>query len=203
MRPLKEVTWSVVDSGGVTGWAQGKELDMLCDLACRFPNITGIFMDDFFNGSPERGYAIHSLERLSEIRNKLILPHRTLDLWAVIYKHQLDLPIRDHLNAVDVVSFWEWWARDLPHLEDDLVKLEQLVPDKRRSLGLYLWDFGERTPMPLDMMRHQCEIGLAWLKAKRVDSLMFLTNYLCDLDLEAVEWTREWIARVANEEIPD
>jgi len=199
MRPLKEVVWSIVDSGGVTGWAQGKELDMLCDLACRFPNITGIFMDDFFNGKPEDGYAVHSIEKLTRIREKLVLPHRTLDLWAVLYRHQLDLPVIEHLNMCDVVSFWEWWGRELPHLETNLEKLERLVPDKRRSLGIYLWDYGDRAPMPLDLMQHQCRLGLEWLKSGRIDSMMFLTNYLLDQDFEAVEWTREWIAEVGDE----
>ena len=31
--------------------------------------------------------------------------------------------------------------------------------------------------------------------------MIFLASCICDLNLEAVEWTREWIASVADEEL--
>lgn len=199
MRPLKEVAWSVVDSGGKTGWAQGKEVETLVELAGRFANITGVYMDDFFRDPKKSGQvAVHSTEKLRAIREKLILPDRRLDLWAVLYAHQLDFPLRDHLGLIDIVSFWTWSARDLERLETNLERLEELTPNGRRSLGLYMWDYGEKRPIPLDLMEHQCEVGLKWLKAGRVESLMFLGSYLCDLDLEAVDWTKGWINRVAD-----
>jgi len=204
MRPLEEVVWSIVDSGGQTGWAQGREVEMLCELAGRFPNLTGVYMDDFFRdaASPD-AVGVHGTDALREIRKKLALPDRKLDLWAVLYTHQLDLPVRDHLALCDVVSFWTWRARDLEHLEESLQRLEELTPKTRRSLGLYMWDYGDKRQMPLDLMKHQCEVGLKWLKAGRVESLMFLGSYLCDLDLEAVEWTREWIRQVGDLPLAD
>ena len=199
MRPLKEVVWSIVDSGGKTGWAHGKEAETLVELAGRFPNITGAYMDDFFRDPAKSGQAaVHGVESLRRIREKLALPDRRLDLWAVLYAHQLDLPIREHLPLIDIVSFWTWHARELECLEENLARLEELTPDGRRSLGLYLWDYSERRPMPLELMMHQCEVALNWLKAGRVESLMFLGSYLCDLDLAAVEWTREWIRNVGR-----
>lgn len=199
MRPLKEVAWSIVDSGGKTGWARGRELETLAELAGQFPNITGAYMDDFFRDPAKSGdVAVHSVDTLRRIRKNLVLSDRTLDLWAVLYAHQLGFPIRGHLAALDIVSFWTWWARDLERLEENLTRLEDLTLRTRRSLGLYLWDYGDKRPMPLDLMKHQCEVGLRWLTAGRIESLMFLASYLCDLDLKAVEWVRGWIQDVGS-----
>ena len=35
---------------------------------------------------------------------------RLLDLWAVIYGHQLALPVTEHLAECDCLSFWNWTA---------------------------------------------------------------------------------------------
>jgi hypothetical protein len=48
-------------------------------------------------------------------------------------------------------------------------------------------------------MASQCEMGLQWLRDGRVEGLIFLASCICDLDLEAVEWTRRWITRVGDE----
>jgi len=44
-RPLKQVVWSIVGAGGAT---DNRELEDACELANRFPNFSGIVMDDFF-----------------------------------------------------------------------------------------------------------------------------------------------------------
>ena len=38
------------------------------------------------------------------------------------------------------------------------------------------------------------ELGLAWLKAGRIDGMIFLANNICDMGFEAVEAARSWIA---------
>ena len=50
-------------------------------------------------------------------------------------------------------------------------------------------DFGTDQPMPLAAMRHQCEVGLRWLREGQVEGPIFLATNLCDLELDAVEWT--------------
>jgi hypothetical protein len=61
-----------------------------------------------------------------------------------------------------------------------------------------MWDYGNKKPMPLDLMKHQCEIGLRWLEEGRIEGMVFLASCICDLDLEAVEWTRGWIEEIVN-----
>jgi hypothetical protein len=61
-----------------------------------------------------------------------------------------------------------------------------------------MWDYGAKQPMPVETMKRQCETGLRWLKAGRIDGMIFLASCICDLDLPAVEWTREWIAKAGE-----
>lgn len=104
-----------------------------------------------------------------------------------------------HLVTCDGVTFWTWKAKDLPHLEDNFARAEKLIGDRRKMLGCYLWDYGAGLPMSLENMQQQCETGLKWLCAGRIEGMIFLASCICDLDLEAVEWTRNWIARVGDE----
>ena len=45
-----------------------------------------------------------------------------------------------------------------------------------RGVGLYIWDFHDRKPVPLELMEHQCELGLKWLKQKRIHEMIFLAD---------------------------
>lgn len=197
LRCLDRVVWSIVGASGDTAAAERQEV---VELARRQPNIAGVMMDDFFRPpAADGGVAVLTTEDLGGVRQQLDSVGRPLDLWVVLYDHQLDLPVADHLACCDVVSLWTWEARHLGDLEANLDRAEALSPTSRRVLGCYLWDYGCGRPMPLDAMEHQCQLGLAWLRQGRIGGLIFLASCICDLDLPAVEWTRQWIARVGGE----
>ena len=122
-----------------------------------------------------------------------------MSLWAVVYDHQLQRPLGRHLELLDTVSLWTWDSEKLGGLEGNLQRLEELAPGCDRVLGCYLWDYGKKKPMPLDLLQHQCELGLRWLRQGRLSGMIFLASCICDLELEAVEWTRDWIARTGDE----
>ena len=195
---MRRVVWSIVGNAGHT---EGDEVGRARDLATRRPNFTGVVMDDFFlNGLPaehaaegERDLAVHNAEALRSIRERLTVNGRTLDLWVVLYDHQLGMPLERHLAQCDVVTFWTWRAENLVHLEENLARAETMAAGKRLVLGCYMWDYGTGHPMPLDAMRHQVELGERWLREGRIEGMIFLASCICDLELEAVEWTRRWI----------
>jgi len=202
MRPLRRVVWSIVNSGGGTS-ADYRE--HVFDVAARFPNFTGVLMDDFFHGSEEQAQeASGSLtpDELRAVRDKLSLPDgRQLELWAVLYTHQFGLPVQDHLALCDKVNFWTSRAGDLADLETNFARLEELHPQIPKIQGLYMWDFGARASVPVELMRLQCETGLKWLKAGRIEGMVFIASCVADFGLEVVEWTREWIAGVGDERL--
>ncbi len=159
-------------------------------------------MDDFFRKpSAEGGVAALSREELIQVRQQLVVAGRRLDLWVVLYGHQLDHPVTEHLPLCDVVSFWTWEAPHLDQLEDDLAQVEGLAPGCRKVLGCYMWDYGLRQPMPVAAMEKQCSLAKAWLQQGRIEGVIFLATCICDLELEAVEWTRQWIAEVGGEAV--
>ena len=201
LRALKRVVWSLVGAGGQT---DERERAHVLDLAARHPNITGLMLDDFFGSEqPVQADSPAALppDKLRELRSQLNMGGRRLRLWAVLYDHQLDRPLAPYLELLDLVSFWTWDSEKLQRLESNLDRLENVAPSCGRVLGCYLWDYGKKRPMPLDLMRHQYELGLRWLRQGRIEGMIFLASCLCDLDIEAVEWTRNWIAQVGEKQV--
>jgi hypothetical protein len=193
MRPLARVMWSIT---GAMGETSPEDRERVLDLARRFPNISGVVMDDFLNwdsGQPEL-----SVAELRHLRDRLELPDRTLDLMLVLYAHQLDALLDDYVQLCSHVSFWVWESSNLQYLERDFARLEARAPAIRKALGCYVWDFGARAPMPLERLQRQCTLGLEWLVNGRITGLIFLPSCHCDLELETVEWLRGWIAEVGD-----
>ncbi len=199
LRPLKQVVWSIVGAGGATA---SDEVASACKLAARFPNFSGVMMDDFFGYDPASGrVGVHTIAELQAVQGQLTVSGRKLDLWVVLYDHQLEHPVGGHLVVCDVVTFWTWTSERLVSLERNFERVEQLAPTSRKILGCYMYDYGNHKPMPIDRMEHQCELGLRWLRDGRIDGMIFLASCICDLELETVEWTREWIRKVGDESL--
>lgn len=188
-RGLSQVVWSVVGAGGLH---RNDQAERTVELARALPNLHGVIMDDFFCRGQHEGAL--SVAELQSLRERLSHAARPLGLWVVIYDNQLDLPVAAQLAQCDTVTFWTWEARNLTELEGRFARFERLVPEaSRRVLGCYMWDYGQKRPMPLTLMERQCELGLRWLRERRIAGMIFLASCICDLDLDAVEWTRRWI----------
>ncbi len=197
LRPLKRLYWSAVGGGGATS---DEERRHVLELARRFPNIGGLFMDDFFRTPKHQDdLGMLSLDEIRTMKAQMRLPDRALKLGVTLYTHQLGMPLADYLALCDHVSLWTWNAPDLKDLEANFARLEALAPANGKLLGLYMWDYGLHQPMPLNLMEKQCEAALKWLREGRIDGMIFLASCICDLELEAVEWARAWIARVGDQ----
>ncbi|MHB8952323.1 MAG: hypothetical protein ACYC4U_05035 [Pirellulaceae bacterium] len=143
-----------------------------------------------------------SPQQLQDLSLRAVRQGRKLPIMAVIYTGQLSLRAKSHLDQVDQVCLWTWRPADLQALESNLEKLERLVGDKPILLGCYMYDFAERRPLPVELMQRQTEAGYRWLKEGRVEGLIFLATANVDVGLEAVAWTRDWIARLSDEPLP-
>jgi hypothetical protein len=200
MRSLARVVWSIVGDSSSTRNDDSPDLEEVIALSVECPNITGAMMDDFFHKPNEQGaVARYSVQQVAGFRQRLHGASRPLDLWVVLYAHDLDLPIGDHLAQSDVVSFWTWQSKDLSDLPDNFARAEALAPGAHKALGCYLWDYGVGQPVPLDRVVYQCETGLKWLREGRIEGMIFLASCICDLGLETVEWARRWIADVGGQ----
>jgi hypothetical protein len=193
LRPLKRLVWSLVGAGGRTGAA---ERQAALDLANRMPNLVGYFMDDFFRRD---GTGALSLAELGQLREQLVIDGRRRDLWVVTYTYMYDLPIQKYLAYCDILCMAVWGSQHLRNVERDLDRLDKLAPHHRKHLGCYMYDYANKQPMPLERMQMQCKLALRLLREKRIVGIRFVGNTVADLNLEAVEWTRKWIAEVADE----
>jgi hypothetical protein len=213
-RPLDRVLWSVVGSGGRGGLA---ELPYVLDLAKKFPNFSGIYLDDFIVDAKRQadgryvGRPALQPSDLQQARARMKTAGRPLEVWVTLYTHEInparktakpdfrgcDPPLADFLDLFDVLTLWTWNSDELPLLDENLAALERIAPKKARiALGLYIWDFHNSKPVPPELMLHQCERGLKWLREGRVHELIFLANTVLDVGLASAEFAREWIAQV-------
>ena len=56
-------------------------------------------------------------------------------------------------------------------------------------------------PVPLDLMEHQCGLGLQWLKEGRVSDLVILGIAGIDQGNPSAPWMRDWIRKHGDEEL--
>lgn len=202
LRPLKRVVWSIVGAAGATG--EDERRDVL-ELARKTPNITGVFMDDFFTDRKSGPPASLSLDQVRDVRRQLQASGKKLDLYVTLYTRQLNPAIAEYLELIDVVTLWTWETAELANLEANLEKLERLAPKARKLLGCYTAEYDpKRTPwwtaMPVPLMRRQCETGLRRLREGRLDGIIIYGTAM-DLGWGSVEWARDWIAKVGDEKV--
>jgi hypothetical protein len=196
LRPLKGIYWSTVGAGGESSASERKHV---LELAARFPNIVGLFMDDFFRTPQHAGdLGVLSVDQIAAMKDEMCVVGRPLTLGVTLYTHQLDMPLGPYLALCDHVSLWTWEGPQLADMQANMAKLEKLAPKSKKLLGLYMWDYGLHKPMPVDLMQAQAETGLRWLKEGRIDGMILLASCICDLGLDAVEWTRRWVAQVGE-----
>lgn len=200
LKALKRVAWSIVGAGGVT---HGLERSKVLGMALNTPNFVGVFMDDFFRNKQAAQPASLTLDELRVIRQQLRGPNRKLDMYVTLYTNQLDRPIADYLNLIDVVTLWTWDNADLDNLEGNVARLEKLAPKPRKMLGCYTAAYNKgKTPawtdMPVPAMQHQCETALRLLRERRLDGIIIYGCTTMDLNWKSVDWTRDWIQRVGD-----
>jgi hypothetical protein len=194
--PLREVVWGIVGEAGTT---QSTEREMVLKLALHNPKITGVVMDDFFMGGKDGKVSALTLEQVRELKDRLKSSGKSLDLWVVLYEHQLDDRVVDYLKLCDVVQLWTWYGQNLKQLRSNFEKAKKLAGSTRMALGLYWWDFGNKRSLPISLMRSQCETGLELLHEGSIEAMIFCGSWLCDRGLETVSWTREWIQEVGGQ----
>ncbi len=167
--------------------------------AREFPNIEAVLLDDMSTGKISRGLRPEHLARLCR---QLQSEPRPLSLWGVIYTMSIDpqrpqyvANIADYMRYLDVISLWTWQAKDIPKMEENLARCEQLSGGKPVMLGLYLMG------VPQDLMEQQCELARKWAHEGRIMGMLFLLGPGGDYDADTpiLNWWRAWIEQVGDE----
>ena len=203
-RKTKRVAWSIID-GAPQSFEQKKQWAF--ELREKMPNLVRFYLDDYFHFvrddsyNPESGYEVLTLDSIRNLHQEVKSLKLPTDISMVIYSdaiRALGPGIKPHLDCCDVVSFWTWYATNLVALEDNFRNFRDIVPDKPTLLGIYMWDFGNSKPIPLDLMKLQLDFALEKFKHGQIEGMIFHCTPLVDLGLEAVEYARKWIAEHAD-----
>lgn len=200
--PMKKVLWSSTGSGG---YRAGNEEDFIVQLAEKHGNICGAFMDDFFgkfSRYPEAERNDRARDLLKSIRAGLDKASRHLELYVVWYTHETGAVDPSLFQYIDGITLWTWDSKELPKLEERFVKIEQNFPKKKKMLGIYLYDFKNACPVPKEGMELQCGLGLKLMKEGRLDGMIFEANSVMGVGFPNDEWTRNWIQRFGDTEVP-
>ena len=182
----REMLWEMSFDAG---FSFERPLAPIVKLYQDHPNVTGVLLDDFSTAEISRGATPDVLARM-----RRAMP-ASLQLWAVVYSMSLDIPnLAEYLQHLDGISFWVWHGHDLPGLAKQAEQCYALSGGKPMIVGLYFYNFGQGQPLTTEEMRGQLETGLELVRAGRCRGLCFLSSSIMDVGLEAVEWTRQWIA---------
>jgi len=199
LKDMKQVVWSIVGNKCSDRNDGGQnDLDEVIRQSHLFPNISGVLLDDFFIA--DTGKARINIEDLKKIKYRLQNEAaRPLDLWLVLYSTQLDTPVQEYIDLCDVITFWIWDGKDLVDLDENFVKFKAITEGKRRLAGCYMWDYGAEKTLTNEQMESQCHRYLQYLSKNEIEGIIFLSNCIADIGLNAVEWTREWINKKDSE----
>ena len=199
---MDRVLWGSCGSGG---FRTGNEEKFVCQLAEKYPNLVGVFMDDVtstYRKLPdERERREKCVEMLREVKENLQKACRPMDIYITWYWHEDPYP--GMLDCIDGISLWTWNSDDLPKLQERFEAIEEKYKGKKILLGIYMYDFYNCVPVPNEYMELQCEFGLRMLREGRLDGLIFETNAVMGCGMASEKWLREWIDKVKNTEIPD
>lgn len=176
MSPMQKVIWSIVgDSSCDNALATFGHLEEILRLSEKFSNIHGAIFDDFFAEERRRLYTPQVLTQIRErLRNN---PVRPLDMWLVLYDHQLTSENQEQINAFDGITFWTWSGSNLEKFRQNFASFCSMTPGKRRLLGCYLYNYGEGSPFTREDMSFQLNCYLEVIRKGEADGIIFLSKH--------------------------
>ena len=198
---MDRVLWGATGSGG---FRVGNEEAFICDLAEKYPNICGAYMDDFvhkFKDLPTAEAREKQLALLKEIRAGLDKASRKMELAVTWYTRDIDGLDDEIASYLDILTLWTWNANELPLVEERFCHIEKNFPRQKKLMGIYIYDFPNQRPVPLDLMEHQCELALRLLREGRLDGMIIEDNYTMGVGFSSELWLRQWLEKVKHIEL--
>ena len=199
--PMEQVFWGACRMGVYNE----NDLNFILQLAKKYPKLKGVFLDDVssslrkIESYEERCRVCNDL--LSRTKQHLAKAGRPLETTITWYWHEDPLP--GMLEHVDGFSFWTWDSTELPLLQQRFECCEEKYVGKKIYIGIYMYDFKNRKPVPNDLMAYQCSYALELLKAGRIAGIICEANSVMGVNLPSERWLREWIKTAKYTEIPD
>jgi len=158
----------------------------------RFPNVKGAIDDDLL-GIIKREKI--TPEQYSAVYSALKKENPQLQLWTVVYTHELKKESWEGFQPfTDVISLWEWDAVRLPDLARHVDRCKEIFPGKSINIGCYLRDFVRKSGVAMDMLKAQWDQVLRLVSDGSVAGYSILGGFLIDMHTEQARWIRDFIA---------
>lgn len=190
------------DSTGGTGFRNWRdsapatvihEAAKLSALSVEFPNITGGIIDD---ASGVLHHETYTEDHAAEIGAALRSANPDLQLWLVIYTHELGMPQwQTFMPHTDVINLWVWEAVNLPHLREYVSQCAATFPDKPIVVGSYIRDYPTQAPVPLELMAQQYETMAELYEEEQIAGYSILGGCLIDQHPQQAEWISHFLAQ--------
>jgi hypothetical protein len=168
------------------------EAENLSRLSLQFPNVVGGIIDD--SSVTATGQQWTGQDYLN-VRAALHSANPDLRLWMVVYSHELEQSYWElAVPIVDVANLWIWNSRDIPHLPEYVDRCAEVFPGREIVVGVYIRDYPEMAPVPLDRLKLQLETIAGLLDQGRITGYSVLAACLIDQHPAQAELIREFIA---------
>ena len=112
----------------------------------------------------------------------------------VVYDFELDQPIREHLQACDVITYWTWYPEQIGDFDRKFAQLRAMVPEKRILLGIYLWDYPGDRERNLDEFVFEMQRNERMLQDGVIDGVILCSNCNLDIGLETSNRLESWFS---------
>lgn len=206
MKDMRQIIYSAIGDAGSKRNNEQPDTEEVIRQAAKYSNVTGAILDDFFRPANEENplWGRYPASFISKMREKLqtAVPGKPIPLWVVWYKQQLEYDIEDYLSIFDGITYWNMLTpKEKNELEDDLERMIERTPGKRRMTGCYIWNYGEGKPLTIDDIKFECETFYKYLKSGKTEGIIFCSNCCADIGGPAVDYLRGWIKEVGEEEL--
>lgn len=182
-------------------------VDPIIKEAADFPNVKRIVFDDFAIYNSRHPIEMENLRKVKDrLQNNEVRP---MEMWMTIYSCDLGhTPEEDEfhkkaLDPFDGATMWTWRESEVPLIPEKWEIFKNMTQGKKRKLGCYLWNFGERKEATGEAVKWQLDWYREKLLSGEIDGIVLHTNTMADLDLEAYDTAIEWMQLHGDEVIAD
>jgi hypothetical protein len=210
-KPMQRVGWDLLRSH------EGKSLEgagvrpdfakELVEEARQFDNITCGVFDDFIAGGRYKNFPLENIEKVADILHNNDV--RRLDMWMVLYLDEFGVDEEKekdfwpYIEPFDGIMLWTMGESNLWKFEERYKIYKEKTEGKKRILGLYLYNFGDSKKADPKEVAWQLDRYYELLRNKEVDGICLHTNTMADLDHEGYKVCLEWLAKHADDELPE
>lgn len=159
--------------------------EKLSRLSLQFPNIKGGMMDDMTAQLDDVTPA--KIEQITAVRNNLKKHNPDLELYGVVYCHELGKKNYSELHPLlDGVNLWFWYQEELLEIEKYVDLCRKNFPGKKILMGLFLHDYGTADAGALpELLLHQLSWARLYLSQGKINGLVILG------DREIMKWPEQ------------